>query len=365
MDHIPSIRRSLQMLVLISLFVTAYFAKDLILPIMLGFLLALTLSPIARGLYRMGLPYVVSAILLVTTTAIVIMSVVVLSAGTVAVWSDEIPRMGAEIRLKLAEVSDAVETVRNATEQVDKMAESEDNQVQEVAVRQPGLMDAAMNTVSKTGASLLVILILALFLLSSGELFYLRLVQSMPTLDGKKRALQTVYAVEKRVSRYLLTIAAINAGLGTSVGLYLTALGLPSAYIWGIAAFLLNFLPYIGGIGGVILVAGFSIVTFDNLYYALLAPAGYLFMTTVEGQIITPWLVGRRLEMNTVAVFLTVVFWGWLWGIPGALVAVPFLVVFKVICENFEPLHTIGNFLSGEQLNPDDRRVPPVNLPRQ
>lgn len=110
------------MLVLIALFVTAYFAKDLILPILLGFLLALTLSPIARGLFRAGIPYVVSAILLVAATAVVILSVVVLSAGTVALWSDEIPRMGAEISFKLAEVSNAVETVRSATEQVEKSA---------------------------------------------------------------------------------------------------------------------------------------------------------------------------------------------------------------------------------------------------
>ena len=97
-------------------------------------------------------------------------------------------------------------------------------------------------------------------------------------------------------------------------------------------------------------------MTFDTIGYAMLAPIGYLTLTLLEGQIITPWLVGRRLEMNTVAVFLTVVFWGWLWGIPGALVAVPFLVVFKVVCENFEPLHTIGNFLSAEQVKPDDMK---------
>ena len=353
------------MLVLISLFVTAYFAKDLILPILLGFLLALTLSPVARALFRAGVPYAVSAVLLITTTALLITAVVLLSAGTVALWSDEIPAMGREIQLKLSSVSNAVETMRSASEQVDKMGEAGTTGPQEVIVRQPGLLDSAMDTVSTAGASLAVILILALFLLSSGEMFYLKLVQSMPTLTGKKRALQTVYDVEKRVSRYLLTIATINAGLGLCVGLYLTALGLPSAYIWGIAAFMFNFLPYIGGIGGVILVAGFSIVTFDSLGYALLAPLGYFAMTTIEGQFITPYLVGRRLEMNTVAVFLTVVFWGWLWGIAGALVAVPFLVVFKVVCENFEPLETIGNFLSAEQVNPDDMRQPPKNSARE
>nr|WP_245764215.1 AI-2E family transporter [Sulfitobacter marinus] len=356
MEHLPSIRRSLQMLVLISLFVTAYFAKDLILPILLGFLLALTLSPVSRGLFRIGVPHVASAIVLVVATALVILSIVLLSAGTVALWSDEIPQMGNEIKQKLAGVSQAVENMRSASEEVEKIGNGGVQDPKEVVVRQPGLLDTAMDTVSTTGASLAVILILALFLLSSGEMFYLKLVQSMPTLSGKKRALQTVYDVEKRVSRYLLTIASINAGLGICVGLYLTALGMPSAYIWGVAAFMLNFLPYIGGFGGVLLVAGFSIVTFDSLGYALLAPLGYLMLTMVEGQIVTPWLVGRRLEMNTVAVFLTVVFWGWLWGIAGALVAVPFLVVFKVICENFEPLHTIGHFLSAEQVKPEDSR---------
>ena len=356
MEHLPSIRRSLQLLVLISLFVTAYFAKDLILPIVLGFLLALTLSPVGRALYRIGVPHPVSAFLLVTTTSLVIAAVVLLSAGTVAIWSDEIPEMGREIQIKLSGVSNAVETMRSASEEVEKLGTETGGKPQEVVVRQPGLLDTAMDTVSKTGASLAVILILALFLLGSGELFYLKLVQSMPTLTEKKRALHTVYDVEKRVSRYLLTIATINAVLGILVGTYLTVLGLPSAYIWGIAAFMLNFLPYIGGFAGVLLVAGFSLVTFDTIGYAMLAPIGYLTLTLLEGQIITPWLVGRRLEMNTVAVFLTVVFWGWLWGIPGALVAVPFLVVFKVVCENFEPLHTIGNFLSAEQVKPDDMK---------
>ena len=282
MEHLPSIRRSLQLLVLISLFVTAYFAKDLILPIVLGFLLALTLSPVGRALYRIGVPHPVSAFLLVTATSLVIAAVVLLSAGTVAIWSDEIPEMGREIQIKLSGVSNAVETMRSASEEVEKLGTETGGKPQEVVVRQPGLLDTAMDTVSKTGASLAVILILALFLLGSGELFYLKLVQSMPTLTEKKRALHTVYDVEKRVSRYLLTIATINAVLGILVGTYLTVLGLPSAYIWGIAAFMLNFLPYIGGFAGVLLVAGFSLVTFDTIGYAMLAPIGYLTLTLLE-----------------------------------------------------------------------------------
>jgi predicted PurR-regulated permease PerM len=358
LDNLTSIRRSLQFLVVVALFVTSYFAKDLLLPIVLGFLLALTLSPVSRGLYRAGIPHVVSGFLLVMATTIVILSIIGLSAGTVAVWSDEIPKMGREISFKLSGMSAAVEDVRSATEEFEKMGDENGRaKTQEVIVKQPGLMDNALDTVTRTGATLAVTLVLALFLLSSGQLFYRKLVQAFPTYTGKKRALHTVYDVEKRVSRYLLTITLINAALGVCVGSYLAILGMPNSYIWGIAAFMFNFLPYVGGFIGAMLVGGFAIVHFDTVGYALLAPAGYLLFTSIEGQMITPWLVGRSLSMNTVAVFLTVVIWGWLWGIPGALVAVPFLVVFKVICENFEPLKTIGMFLSGEDPVPTDDEV--------
>lgn len=358
MDELASIRRSLQVLVLIALFVTAYFAKDLILPILLGFLLALTLSPLSRGLHRAGVPHVVSGFALILATAALILAIIGGTAGTIALWSDEIPQMGNEIKYKLRGMSDAVEEVRAATAEVEKIGTEEGgvatSKVEEVVVKQPTLLDSAFNAITQVGASFAVTLILALFLLSSGQLFYRKLVQAMPTMKGKKRALGTVYEVERRVSRYLLTITSINAGLGLCVGLYLMLLGLPSAYIWGIAAFLLNFLPYLGGVVGALLVAAFSIVTFDSVGYALLAPFGYQVLTSIEGQLVTPCLVGRRLKLNTVAVFLTVVFWGWLWGIPGALVAVPFLVVFKVICENVDGLEIVGNFLSGEVVDPAD-----------
>ncbi len=364
-DKTKSIERSLRILVIISLFATAYFARDLILPIMLGFLMALTLSPVSRTLFRLGIPHAVSAGLLVFAAGVIILLIAAGSAGTVAVWSDELPQMGAEIREKLSIMSAAVEEVRSATNEVESLGTG-GAETREVVVKQPGLLDSAFDTVTRIGATLAVTLILALFLLSSGELFYRKLVQAFQTMEGKKRALATVYTIERQVSRYLLTITVINTCLGLCLWLYLAALGMPNAYVWGIAAALLNFLPYLGGFIGTVLVGAFAIVTFDGLGYALLAPLGYQVLTALEGQLVTPWLIGRRLAMNTVAVFLTVVFWGWLWGIPGALVAVPFLVVFKVICDNFEPLHTIGNFLSGDDRdNTTDKAAPSQPLPRQ
>jgi predicted PurR-regulated permease PerM len=342
--HLEAIRRSLNVILLIAVFVTCYFAKDLLLPILLGLLIALTLSPLSRGLARIGIPHWASAVVLIGMIAVAVGAVIYFASGTIVGWMDTAGTMGDELQTKLSGVFRQLEHVRQAGEDVASMAGT-DPAVQEVVVKQPTLIDSAMDVISTIGATTAVALVLAVFLLSSGNMFYIKLVQSFQTMSGKKRALTMVYDIERRVSHYLLTIALINAGLGICVGSALTLLGMPYAYIWGIAAFLLNFLPYLGAITGVLMVGALSIITFDSFGYALLIPAAYLTLTTIEGNFVTPTLLGRKLELNTVAVFLTVVLWGWLWGIAGALVAVPFLVVFKVVADNVEGMEIVSNFL--------------------
>ncbi len=351
-------RRSLTVLSTIAVLVTFYFAKDLVLPVLLGVLIALTLSPLTRFFHKFGIPHAISAIFLIVMTAGLIVGSVIFSAGTVNSWVANAPEIGATLKDKLSGISETIDDVRDASEEVEEMAEGDGSKpVQEVVIRQPSLLDSAVSTLTSFATTVAVSLILATFLLASGDMFYIKLVQSFKSMTGKKRALTAVYDIERKVSRYLLTITVINAGLGVSVAIALYLLGLDYAYIWGIAAFLLNFVPFVGGLVGTVLVGASAIVQFDSIYYALAAPIAYQILTGVEGQFVTPTLVGRRLEMNTVAVFLTVVLWGWLWGIPGALVAVPFLVVFKVICENFDGLETIANFLgkSDEKVDPAKR----------
>ena len=223
-----------------------------------------------------------------------------------------------------------------------------------MTIAQPGLLDSAVNTIASAGASAMVALVLALFLLSSNEMFYRKIVATFPRFDDKKRALTTVYDIERKVSRYLFTITIINACLGIAIGSVLYLIGVKDALIWGVLAFLLNYLPFLGMAVGTALVGVLAIVQFDSLTHALLAPAAYFTLNSIEGQLITPTVVGRRLELNTVSVFLTVVFWGWLWGIPGALMAVPFLVLVKVICDNVETLGTLGRFLGSAELTAEE-----------
>ena len=331
-----------------------YFAKDVLMPIVLGVLISLTLSPIVRTLGRAGFPAGITAVFLVVVLALGLGAIVYAVSAPVSAMLEEAPRTGYKLRSKLRALTESVEAVKNASEEVEKIANTagESNEVQRVVIERPGLLNYAVSSLMSVGASLAVALVLSIFLLSSNDLFYSKIVRSFSRFEDKKRALRVIYDVERKVSRYLLTITLINACLGLVIATVLYLIGVPKFYVWGLIAFLLNFLPYIGALVGGVLVGIYTLVTVDPLATAVLATAGYLTCTTLEGQFITPMVLGRRLELNTVAVFVTVVFWGWLWGIAGALMAVPFLVLIKVICDNSPSLRTFGSFLGSRNEDP-------------
>lgn len=316
-QDIKAIRRSAGILAVIAIFVVIYFARDLILPVLLGVLIALTLSPINRWLQKKGLPAGVSASILMLATTVVAVAVVYFAGETARSWSQDFPEMVDELRQKLRGVSDTLEAVKDASEQVEKVAGATDGGAAAVAIKPPGFLNSVVTVAAGTATSIGVALVLALFLLASGDLFYAKLVQSFGSMREKKRALSTVYGIERQVSGYLLTITLINFLLGLAVAGAMWLIGLEYAYIWGIAAFLLNYLPILGGILGTVLVAVHSILFFDTLSYALVAPIAYQALTSGEAQFVTPYLIGKRMELNIIAVFLTVVLWGWLWGFQG------------------------------------------------
>ncbi len=353
-----AIRSRMTVILIILVAIVLYFAKDLFLPIILGTLMALTLSPIVRALARLGIPNVLGSIIVVFGLTFSVTSVGYVMSGPVTGWINKAPELGRTLEYKLRSLTQTVKDVQEATQKMDELAETggTDN-VQKVSIETPGLLNSAVNTLTNIAASAAVALVLALFLLASNEMFYRKLVASFPRFEEKKKALGAVYDIERKVSRYLLTITIINATLGLCIGIGLYMIGMEDAYIWGVFAFLLNFLPYIGMIAGASLVTLFAIVQFDTISYALLAPLIYLFFNALEGQFVTPTTVGRRLELNTVSVFLTVVFWGWLWGIPGALMAVPFLVLVKVVCDNVEGLSTLGRFLGSDDETFQDQKT--------
>ncbi|MFY1709344.1 AI-2E family transporter [Tritonibacter scottomollicae] len=359
-QNVVVIRNFLGVIVAIVAAALLFFAKDVVLPFALGMLIALTLSPLTRGVARYGVPPIVSAVCLILAVALTTAGGLYLLSGPVSEWIDQAPQVRLELENRLRDISASLETVREASERVEDIAEAaKDNDVLKVAIDQPGIVTSTALDMVTLATTALVALVLALFLLASNDIFYVKIVESFPNLTEKTRALRIVYSIEQRISRYLLSITLINAGLGVTVGLSMWALGMPQPALWGAIAFLFNFLPYIGALTGIALCAAMALVTFSSLPYALLPPLAYLLANIIEGQFVTPVFLGRRLNLNAVAVFSAVVFWAWMWGIAGALMAVPLLVCFKSMCDHIPALSVVGNFLNShvplqEELNRSD-----------
>jgi predicted PurR-regulated permease PerM len=330
-----------------------YFARDFFLPVLLSFLFALTLSPIVRVLSRRGVPSPLSATLLVLLSGGAIGLGGYLLSGPMMQLIGEAPEIGRRLTERVEQLRGPLDLLMRFSSQIDSVTDTvTESGVVKVSVQQPGILSQAAGTLLSSFTTIAIVFVLSLFLLASGTLFYEKIVQTFSTLSDKKRALRVVYDVEREISRYLLTVTLINASLGAIIGLGLWALGMPTPLLWGVMAALLNFLPYIGALATIAMVTVISIVSFDTLGYAALAPAFVIMCNVMEGQIVTPLILGRRLELNAVAIFIAVAFWSWLWGFIGAIIAVPLLVVMKVFCDHFERLQPFGNFLAAQQQTP-------------
>jgi predicted PurR-regulated permease PerM len=189
-------------------------------------------------------------------------------------------------------------------------------------------------------------LVLLYLLLASGDMFLQKLVRVMPTLHDKKSAVEISREIQQNISNYLFSVSLINLGLGLVVSGGLYFLHVPNAAMWGILVAVLNFVPYFGPVAGVFVLAAVGLLTFDTLWQALLPPTWYLLLHLLEANLLTPVLLGRRFTLNPVVIFVSLIFWTWLWGVPGALLSVPILASMKVICDRVPAMSSVSELLS-------------------
>jgi len=189
--------------------------------------------------------------------------------------------------------------------------------------------------------------LLLFFLLRSGDLFLRRLVEILPTLSNKKQAVDISNEVTRNISGYLVTITLMNGAVGFATAFATYVFGLSNPVLWGVLAFVLNYILILGPLSGIAILFLAGLLTFDTIWQAVLPAASYLAIHVTEGAV-TPLLLARRFELNPVLVIISLVFWYWMWGIPGALLAVPMLASFKIICDRVRPLMALGHFIGGE-----------------
>jgi predicted PurR-regulated permease PerM len=185
------------------------------------------------------------------------------------------------------------------------------------------------------------------FLLVSGDIFLHRLVEILPRFRSKRQVVEISQQIESDVSAYLVTITIMNAAVGIAMALVMWLTGVGDPILWGTVAFLLNYVPILGTALGVLIFLLAGLLTHDTLWQALLPAGLYFGFHLIEGETVTPMLLARRFTLNPVLVIISLVFWFWMWGIPGGILSMPMLAITKIICDRLQPLAAFGHFLEG------------------
>jgi predicted PurR-regulated permease PerM len=340
-------------LIVLGVVAALYFARPVLLPIFIACVAGMTLKPLIRWSSKCHIPPAFSAaIVLLVLVAGVAFGFGQFSRPAMA-WVNDAPQHMTELRQRIqkllppgARFSAAAAAVNNlgATE-----AEKKEDQknAPTVQVRDNHSSVSLINWTEIFLVGLIETLVLLYLLLASGDLFLQKLVHVMPTLGDKKRAVEISHEIQQNISNYLLSVTLINVGLGVVVSVGLYFMGVPNAVMWGIFVAVLNFVPYFGPVAGIALLAAVGLLTFEtSLWRALLPPAWYLLLHLLETNLVTPVLLGRRFTLNPVVIFVSLIFWTWLWGTPGALLSLPILVSVKVISDHVPALSSVSEVLS-------------------
>ncbi len=332
-------------LFILAVFYTIYFMRSILLPMVLALLLSYLLRPIVRGLARLKIPLPVSAaLLLIGFFGLIGYGISALATPT-AGWLAKAPAGFTELQRKLLPVRKSVAQVTQATGEIEKLT-STNAETKAIEVKRHPITETLFLRTPEFVASAVLSLILLYFLLVYDQTFIAKLVKLLPTLSDKKAAVGIAHDIESQISRYLFTITAINVCLGLAIGSAVGMLGLPNPVMWGVMVALLNFVPYLGALTGIICMTIGATLSFDSLGYAIVFPAVYLTLGVLEGSFVTPWVMGRSLTLNPVIILLSLTFWGWMWGMVGIILAVPILAAFKIFCAHIKPMEPLAEFLS-------------------
>jgi predicted PurR-regulated permease PerM len=340
---------SLTGLFVLAAFYTLYFARDFIIPILLAWILSSLLAPIVRLFKRVRIPEPLSALFIILALLGILSYGVYSLSDPVAAWIHRAPQVLSDVRAKLQNFIRPVAQVQQTTKEIDKMTSlGKDEEAPAVELKKPGMGEVILRRAKDLLLGGGVMLILLYFLLASGDLFLLKLVKILPTMENKKMAVEIYRQIEKDVSTYLTVVTLIYIGFGCVIGSAMYVLGMPNPWLWGVMAAVLAYIPYLGALVGLSTVTIVAILTFDDIFRILSVPMVYFTADTIQANLIFPMALGRRLALNPVVIFVWLIFCGWIWGITGALLAVPLLAIIKIISDQVEQLAPIGEFLGSE-----------------
>ncbi len=344
--------KALGTLAVLAVLYTLNVASAILLPFVLAIVLYLLLSPLMRILHRrLRLPRALAALVLILGLFVLVAGVGAAISVPASYWVGRAPEALPKLQQKLSFLSDPINYAQQGYQKLNGVMGGSD---------QGGSAGPGLSGLTSFGGSVLLgvktllgdgftVLLLLFFFLSSGESLLRRLVEVLPTWEDKKRAVEIATEIEENVAGYLATITVMNLLVGFVNGLQVWLLGMNGALLFGTVAFLLNYIPIIGPMTGVVLFFVVGLFTFDNPLFAFVPAGIYLAIHVLEGETVTPMLLARRLTLNPVLVIVSLFFWDWMWGVPGALLSVPLLAVAKIVCDRLPGLHAVGHMLGADK----------------
>ncbi|MBS0642768.1 MAG: AI-2E family transporter [Proteobacteria bacterium] len=330
--------------VLAALYVTA----EVVLPVILAIILKLLLQPFVRLLERCYIPRLVGAILSVLLVLGIVAGTVSLLAGPATTWAARLPDAIPQLRDQLSFLRRPIEMTQALSRQVEGIGGGEVQVAPPgAALRPEGLVTKIFSSTATATSGLFTTLLVLFYLLMSGETFLRRLVEILPRFHDKRAAVELSAHVERDVSVYLLTVSCINVLVGAATAGVMWLCGMPTPLLWGAIAFALNFMPILGPMVGVVIFLMAGILSLGVTWWAVLPAALYLGIHIAEGEVATPMLLSRRFTINPVAMILALIFCYWMWGVVGAVLAMPLLAITKIVCDDLRPLRAVGHLLEG------------------
>jgi predicted PurR-regulated permease PerM len=326
-----------------------YVGREFFIPIALALLLNALLRPVVRSLERLRVSTVVGATLvsLGLLGGLVVGGVALVHP--VRVWVSQLPASFEAAGRKLAPARQSLEQVSHATQALGEPSgvppAAPGPQTAPAPPAVPPFLVQLFGTTAALVAGLAEVLLLLYLLLAAGDLFLRKLVEVLPLFRDKRTAVEVTEQVQQAVTQYLVTTLVINVGQGVVVGLALWGLGMSYPWLWGGLTVVLEFIPYLGATGMIILLTVAAFSQFDSIGHILLVPGTYLIIAALQNNLVSPLVYGQRLKLNPVAVLVGVLLWWLLWGVAGAFLAVPFFAALKILADHVESLTPVGTFL--------------------
>lgn len=337
------------MLSLLAVVYTLYAGQEIILPLVLALVLKLLLAPAMRLLHKqLRLPNALAAGLLILVVFGAIAGVGFTASIPASGWIRRAPESLPLLREKVAVLRQPLDMLQQGLKAVEDITAGRGQEANEevVAAKPASTLTGSLVTGTATILSrFFTTMIVLFFLLASGDRLLRGFVEVLPTFSGKRQAVEIAQEIEINITGYLVTITIMNAVVGVVTGIAMWACGLDTPLLWGATAFLLNFIPILGPIAGVVIFFVVGVLSLEWPWFALMPAGVYLLIHIAEGETITPMLLAKRFTLNPVLVIISLFFWHMLWGIPGALLAVPLLAMLKIVADRVEPLKPIGHII--------------------